>query len=60
MKKSPQKVRNDSLVTSLDCTTDAIPVVGKVRMGGVPRFTGVGTRMKSPEKKTRYNERATI
>ena len=31
-------------------------MVGQVRMRGVPRFTGVGTRMKSPIKMTKFDE----
>ena len=40
-------VRNNSLVNE---SFDPIPVVGQVRMRRVPRFTSVGTRVKSPKK----------
>ena len=48
-----KEVRNNSLVNK---SFDPIPVVGQVRMGGVPRFTGVGTRMKSSIKMTKFDE----
>ena len=40
-------VRNNSLMKK---SFDPLPVVGQVRMRRVPRFTSVGTRVKSPKK----------